>query len=254
MITLPVYNESGETVGTLELDEKVLGKIRKRLMHEAVIMYEANRRRGTHAAKTKAQKAGSGKKLWRQKGTGRARIGQRRSPHRRGGGAAFGPKPRSYRQFLPKRAKKEALKSALLCKLKDDEVRVVEALEFAAPQTARLARMLRALTWPKGAKMKPTGQGEGRTKKKWAPTLFDISCVLAVPSAPAGAGVEAEGSTSEVARRNLLLSARNLPRLTLREVRELNAYEVLRHRVVLFTKAALLDLYETLRGSEYASA
>jgi large subunit ribosomal protein L4 len=146
MVQVPVYHfESGE-VGTTDVDEAPFGeKIRWRLLRDAVVMYQANRRVGTHSTKTRAEVAGSGKKPWRQKGTGRARSGSRKSPVWRGGGIIFGPKPRDYSYSMPRKALRQALRSAVLGKLRDGEVVVLEGAKLDAPKTSAIAKAFRGL-------------------------------------------------------------------------------------------------------------
>jgi len=146
VIKLPVYDEDGKAVDRVEFDESVLGRyVHRQLLHQAVVMYEANKRVGTANAKKRDEVSHSGAKPWRQKGTGRARQGDRRSPIWRGGGAAWGPRPRDYRQDLPKKARRRALRSALLSKFKDNEVTVIRELSFDEPKTKRMARILEKL-------------------------------------------------------------------------------------------------------------
>ncbi len=140
---LPVYNESGELAGKVKFDESVLGtKVKRRLLHEAVVMYEARKRAGTVKTKTRADRQGSNKKPWRQKGTGRARVGSRRSPLWRKGGVIWGPKPRDFGFSMPTKARREALRSALLAKLKDEQIKIIDKLDFDAPKTKRMAGIL----------------------------------------------------------------------------------------------------------------
>ena len=146
MLTLPVYNTLGEEVGTFEVDENVLGgKIRRRLMHDAVVMYQANRRAGTACTKTRAEVVGSTVKLYRQKGTGNARAGSRKSPIRRGGGVVFGPRPRDYHYHMPRKARKAALKSAILAKILDHEAILLDRIQIEEPKTKRIAELLQNL-------------------------------------------------------------------------------------------------------------
>jgi large subunit ribosomal protein L4 len=143
---LPVYNESGELAGKVQFDESVLGdKVKRRLLHQAVVMYEARQRTGTAKTKTRAERAGTGKKPWRQKGTGRARAGSRRSPLWRKGGTIWGPKPRDYAYAIPAAARREALRSALLSKFREERVKVIDKLDFETPKTKRMATVLRNL-------------------------------------------------------------------------------------------------------------
>jgi large subunit ribosomal protein L4 len=143
---LPVYDESGELAGKVKFDESVLGtKVKRKLLHQAVVMYEARQRAGTARTKTRAERAGTGRKPWRQKGTGRARAGSRRSPLWRKGGTIWGPKPRDYGWSMPVKARREALRSALLSKFREERVKVIDKLEFDAPKTKRIARLLENL-------------------------------------------------------------------------------------------------------------
>ncbi|MBI4437010.1 MAG: 50S ribosomal protein L4 [Candidatus Omnitrophica bacterium] len=146
MTTLPVLNQKGQKLSELTLDEKVFdGEINKPLLHQVVRMYQANLRQGTHATKTRGEVSGGGKKPWRQKGTGRARVGSIRSPLWRHGGTIFGPHPREYRYTLPKQMKQLALRSGLNAKVKDGEVVVVDKLQVATPKTKEFASALNAL-------------------------------------------------------------------------------------------------------------
>lgn len=146
MIELAVYNGQGKEVEKLSLaEERLGGEVKKALLKEAVLMYEANKRVGTACTKTKAEVHGSGRKPWAQKHTGRARAGTVRSPLWRKGGVVFGPKPRDYSYQIPKKAKKAALHSALLGKLLDGEVTVVDMLELDAPRTKKMVQLLKTL-------------------------------------------------------------------------------------------------------------
>jgi len=133
-------------VGTFEVDENVLGgKVRRRLRHEAIVMYEANQRQGTAKTKTRSEVNGTTKKPFKQKGTGNARAGSKKSPIWRGGGVVFGPMPRDYRIQMPKKARQAALKSALLSKIIDQEAIVLDQLQIETPKTSQVAEMLRNL-------------------------------------------------------------------------------------------------------------
>ena len=146
MIELAVYDTRGKEVEKLELEEaRFGGEVRKTLLKEAVIMYEANKRVGTACTKTRAEVRGTGKKPWAQKHTGRARAGSLRSPLFRGGGVVFGPKPRDYSYHMPRKARRQALRSALLGKLLDAEVKVIDKLEFSKPSTKKMVSLLKAL-------------------------------------------------------------------------------------------------------------
>jgi large subunit ribosomal protein L4 len=145
-MTVDVVNSQNEKVGSLDLRDEVFGgRIKTDLIHESVVRANAAARRGTHATKTRAMVSGSGKKPWRQKGTGRARVGEIRNPLWRKGGTTFGPQPRSYDFRIPKKVEKGALRAALAQKLKDGQVVVVDALSVAEIKTKAAAEMLRRL-------------------------------------------------------------------------------------------------------------
>jgi large subunit ribosomal protein L4 len=145
-MTVDVVNQQNEKVGSLDLSDDLFGgRIKTDLIHESVVRANAADRRGTHATKTRAMVAGSGKKPWRQKGTGRARVGEIRNPLWRKGGTTFGPQPRSYDYQLPKKVEKGALRAALAQKLRDGQVTVVDALSVGDIKTKPAAEMLRRL-------------------------------------------------------------------------------------------------------------
>src|SRR5438094_935206 len=130
-VSLTVYNREGQTVGSVEVDPAELGgKINKQLLHEVVLMYLANQRAGTHSTLRRGEVAGSTKKLFRQKGTGNARVGNKRTNKRRGGGTTKGPKPRDYSYRMPKEAVRAATRMAVLSKLQDNQVVLVDDLAF----------------------------------------------------------------------------------------------------------------------------
>ena len=146
MVEVPVYRFDTKELGSTEVDESLFGdRVRWRLLRDSVVMYQANRRVGTHSTKTRAEVKGTNAKPWRQKGTGRARSGSRRSPIWRGGGIVFGPKPRDYSYSMPKKALRQALRSAVLGKLLDGEVAFVDAAVFDEPRTKRVAEALQKL-------------------------------------------------------------------------------------------------------------
>jgi large subunit ribosomal protein L4 len=145
-MTVDVVNQQNEKVGSLDLNDAVFGgRVKTDLIHQSVIRANAAERRGTHATKTRAMVSGSGKKPWRQKGTGRARVGEIRNPLWRKGGTVFGPQPRSYDYQQPKKLEKGALRAALTQKLRDGDVIVVDALSVAEIKTKVAAEMLRRL-------------------------------------------------------------------------------------------------------------
>ena len=143
---LDIVNVNNDKVGDLELNDELFGgRVQTDLIWEAVVQENAAGRRGTHATKNRARVSGSGKKPWRQKGTGRARVGEIRNPLWRKGGTVFGPQPRSYAYQLPKKVQRGALKAALAQKLQDGSVKVVDALELAEARTKLAAEMFARL-------------------------------------------------------------------------------------------------------------
>lgn len=143
---LNVYNHAGSVARQVTVQDAVFGvRFAQAAVHQSFLRYLANQRQGTHSTKTRGEVAGSTRKLFRQKGTGRARQGSARAPHRKGGGTAHGPKPRDYRQEMPKKMRRLALKSVLSAKARDGELFIVEALDFAAPKTKEMVRVLTAL-------------------------------------------------------------------------------------------------------------
>ena len=136
---------AGEDKGELSISSDRLDtQVRYRLLKQAVVMYQANKRQGTHSTKTRSQVAGSGKKPWKQKGTGHARAGSRKSPIWRGGGVIFGPHPRDYSFSINKKQRRLALRSALFSKFNSEEVQVIEGLDFETPATGKLEAVLAA--------------------------------------------------------------------------------------------------------------
>jgi len=145
-MTLDVVNQQNEKVGSLDLSEDVFGgRVKVDLIHESVVRANAAARRGTHATKTRGLVSGTGKKPWRQKGTGRARVGEARNPLWRKGGTVFGPQPRSYDYHLPRKVERGALRAAITQKLRDGAVTVVDALGVAEIKTKVALGMLRQL-------------------------------------------------------------------------------------------------------------
>jgi large subunit ribosomal protein L4 len=145
-MTLDVVNTQNEKVGSVDLNDAVFaGRVKADLVWESVVRQNASERRGTHMTKNRALVAGSGRKPWRQKGTGRARVGDVRNPLWRKGGTVFGPQPRSYDYHVPKKVERGALRSALIIKLQDGAVVVVDELKAAEKKTKPTAELLRRL-------------------------------------------------------------------------------------------------------------
>lgn len=143
MPKVTIHDMSGSAVGELDLSEAVFGiEPNESVLHDAVVMQQASKRRGTHQVKNRAAVRGGGRKPWRQKGTGRARQGSIRAPQWVGGGVVFGPTKRSYRYKLPKKVRRLAMKSALSSKVKADELVVLDKLSLPAPKTKEMVRVL----------------------------------------------------------------------------------------------------------------
>lgn len=146
MTKIDVMNREGSPVGEIELnDELFMSQINVPIMHQAVRVYLASQRRGTHCVKNRAAVSGGGKKPWRQKGTGRASFGSTRNPVWRGGGVAFGPTPHGYNLTMPKKMRRAALCSALSSKLSTGDLIILDELNFDAPSTKEMARVLKNL-------------------------------------------------------------------------------------------------------------
>lgn len=146
MPTVGVFNKEGNKVADMELNENIFAaEINEYALHQVVVALLANKRQGTQSAKTRTEVRGGGIKPWRQKGTGRARQGSIRAPQWIKGGIVFAPKPRDYRISVPKSMKRVAMKSALTSKVKENQMIVLESLDFATPKTKNIIEMLKAL-------------------------------------------------------------------------------------------------------------
>ena len=146
MPTVGVFNKEGNKVADMELNESVFAaEINEYALHQVVVALLANKRQGTQSTKTRSEVRGGGIKPWRQKGTGRARQGSIRSPQWIKGGIVFAPKPRDYRVSVPKSMRKVAMKSALTSKVQDNQMIVLDSLNFEAPKTKNVVEMLKAL-------------------------------------------------------------------------------------------------------------
>lgn len=200
MAKLTVYNRIGEKVGTYKIDPAELApRINKQLLHDVVVMYQANKRLGTSKTKTRSEVTGSTAKLYRQKGTGNARAGSRRSGIRRGGGHIFAKKPRDYSYRLPRKAIQLATRMAIASKILDDQLVIIDELSFEEPKTSEMVSILEALKCDENSLLVTTAD-------------YDV---------------------------NVYKSARNIQKVSVSPVAELNALNVLTPRRMLVTKAAL---------------
>ena len=143
---IPVYNNAGQEIDKIEVDATIFGiEPNEAVVHQALVRQRANARQGTADTKTRREVSGSSRKLYRQKHTGMARAGNRRSPLRRGGGIIFGPHPRSYRQAMPKKMRRLALRSVLSAKVADGELKVIDSFGMEQPQTSQMEQILKTL-------------------------------------------------------------------------------------------------------------
>jgi large subunit ribosomal protein L4 len=211
MAKIDVLDLKGKKVGSLELADEVFGAVNEDLLWEAVKHYRAAQRAGTHATKNRKLVSGSGKKLWRQKGTGRARVGSIRSPLWRHGGTVHGPQPRSYDYQFPRKKLLGALRSALASKFSDGKLVVVRDFQLEEPKTKRVREALDALDVEKTALL-------------------------------------VDGSAKE-GNHNLELGTRNLEGVELVRGSEVHPYHLLRHDRVIFTQGALAKLQDSLKTS-----
>ena len=151
MIDVPVYSADGKQVGTVSLDEERFGgQVRPALLKQAIVMYQANRRQGTVGTKSRGMVSGSTRKIYRQKGTGNARMGPVRNPVRRGGGHTFAKRTRDFSQGMPKRMRRLARDNAILAKAQSNDVLVIEELAYNEPKTKRIAGLLAAVGADRG--------------------------------------------------------------------------------------------------------
>ena len=199
MIEVPIFNQSGSKVSTINVDPaKLGGAVRINLLKQALVMYHANKRQGTVQTQARGEVAGSTRKMFRQKGTGNARTGGIRNPIKKGGGHAKQKRPKDWRQALPKKAKRAARNSALLSKFQSGDVRVIDAISLDGPKTKPVAAMFKALG-------------------------IDRSVLVAI-----------NGRNENVEK-----SARNIDRTVLTTIDQLNAWEILKYRTLLMTRDGL---------------
>src|SRR5690606_23936410 len=146
MIDIPIYNQAGEKIDTIQVDEaKLGGEVRRNLLKQALVMYHANQRQGSASTLARGEVAGSTRKLYRQKGTGNARMGSIRNPLRKGGGHAKAKKPKDWRQAMPKKMRRLARNNAILSKIQSEDIRVVDAINLEQPKTKLMAQVYKAL-------------------------------------------------------------------------------------------------------------
>ncbi len=204
MIELPVYNQSGQEVDKLSIDEKLLGgEVNASLLKQAVVMYHANLRQGTVATKGRGDVEGSTRKLYKQKHTGSARRGNIRTNVMKGGGMAFAKRPRDFRQSMPTRQRRLARNNAILAKIESKQIKILDQLSLPQPKTKEMVRVLAALKIDRSVLI--------------APARTDQS---------------------------LVLSSRNLPRTSIKPALEINAYDILKAKTLLMTREAMETLLQ----------
>lgn len=206
MAKVEILDSAGNKVKEISVPGGVLdAPLKEHLLYESVVSYRANQRSGSAATKTRAQVRGGGRKPWRQKGTGRARAGSIRSPIWRKGGVTFGPSPRSYAYSLPKKAKRNAMKSALSMKLNEKQLFILNAIEFKEPKTKEGVKFLKGLK-------------------------LDSALVV-----------------DNHENKNMFLSLRNIPKVKAIDYTNLNVYDVLNFKSLVFSEKAFESLMEKLK-------
>ena len=233
MLSVPVFNTAGEKVGEESIDPADFGgEVNKQLLHDVVLMHMANRRVGTVNTRGRADVAGSGKKLFRQKGTGNARAGSKRTNKRKGGGVAFARRNRDYSYSLPKKAIRTAIRMAILSKFQDGQAIVLDGLTFGdTPKTKPVVQALRAITRPdlKEHEVETTGETKAAALKR---TLDGRTILFGIPA------------HDPVFHR----SARNIEGVEVAPVAEFNTYDVLKQRYLILTREALTALKERVKA------
>jgi len=175
---IDVHNTAGEVVGQVELDETVWNiEPNIAVMHQALLMQQANQRQGTHDTKTRSEVRGGGKKPWRQKGTGRARQGSTRAPQWIGGGVVWGPHPRKYTQRMPLKMRRLAIRSALSAKVRDERVTVISGLSEIAPKTKEMKVIINKL--PESRSILIVKAGKDEAVDRAAGNLENVRTILA---------------------------------------------------------------------------
>jgi len=202
MIEVPIFNQTGEKVSSIQIDEaKLGGEVNKDLLKQALTMYHANQRQGTAQTQARGEVAGSTRKMFRQKGTGNARTGGIRNPIKVGGGHAKQKRPEDWRQAMPKKARRLATRMSILAKIQTNDIRVLDGIKLDQPKTKFVAKIFKDLG-------------------------IDRTVLVALTD-----------RDEQVER-----SARNIDRTTLTTVKQLNAWDVLRNRTLLMTRDGLEQL------------
>lgn len=230
MFSLPIYNIEGNEVGKIDLDKDIFdGKVNQALLYQSILMYQARRRKGTASTKTRGETRGGGKKPWRQKGTGRARVSSIRSPIWRGGGTTFGPHPRDYSYTLPKKMKRLAIKSGLNDKLNEDNIILVDNIKISDHKTKKfygIFNKLRSCFRVKKSKK------ESKESKKEIKKVKDNNRYLLL---------------LKDIDNNISLSSRNIPLVSLKRISDVNVLDILTAHKLIVSKDALDFITEKLK-------
>ena len=225
-MNLKVMNTEGKEVGTVQVDPAEFGgTVNRQLLHDVVLMQLANKRAGTHSTLRRGEVAGSTKKIFRQKGTGRARAGTKRTNKRVGGGTAKGPKPRDYEYHMPKKAVRAATRMAVLSKLQDQEAVILDKLDLQEAKTGQMSKILGALN----LRGKKDAVGKGYDKR-----IDGVTCLVGL----------------DKANEKVWLSSRNIQGVAVLPVNEFNALTIMRQKRLVLTRDAL----EALRKGSKAKA
>ena len=209
MASLPIFDVSGKEIGKYEIDPtEIAATVNRQLLHDVVVMYQANARQGSHKTKNRSEVAGNRKKMYKQKGTGNARAGSRASNIRRGGGHAFAIRNRDYSYRLPRKAIRLATRMALAGKIQDEQVVVLDSLSMDAPKTSVVAKMLK-------------GMGLGGS----------TALITTADHSP-----------------NVYKSARNVPGVEVLQAADLNALAILRPQRMVIEKAAIDQLKNKVKS------
>jgi len=218
-ITLPIYNTEGKEIDSLKLDQGIFdGRVNADAIHQAVLAYRAGQRKGLASTKTMGEVSGGGRKPWKQKGTGRARVGSIRSPLWRHGGVIFGPHPRDFSYSIPIKIKKLALKSSLNAKINENNFIVLDSFKIEKPKTKEAVQIFSNL------KMNPL-KGKKGSKAKTLTALLLLDKL----------------------DKNLKLALRNIEFLTVDRAQDTHAYEVLAANKLIITKEGLHELTNRLK-------
>ncbi len=218
-IALPIYNAEGKEIDTLKLDQGIFdGIVNTDAMHQTVLAYKAGQRKGLASTKTMGEVSGGGRKPWKQKGTGRARVGSIRSPLWRHGGVIFGPHPRDFSYTIPQKIKRLALKSSLNAKINENNFIVVDNFKIEQPKTKEAVKIL-------------TNLKTGRLKDKNNPKAKTVKALLLLDKLD----------------KNLKLALRNIDFLTVGRAQDTHAYQVLAANKLIVTKEGLIELTNRLK-------